>query len=906
MWTVCLRSRCARIVQVLAVMTAGWASGQAFGQANGGPDVIAGDVLDASVYGTFGTTAAISMRTDSCNIGDQPLDWLALPDNRHPVIAQNMYRLKDGRLRQIGQAWVKHGFAALQENLCFTDCQENPDGTALGVHCSDPYSAGLNRGPMLGPRSEINPVTGFFDPATANDHTGHNHTAVSHGLQVSQWDLGNPGARYFIEAQYIAPDDATAGNGNNNVSYREVAVTGSFFSRTITDLGPVVQEEPAIMAWPGAMFSIHDSWPDDGRIIVASKATQVSGSLYRYDYAVYNMNSDRGIRWFSVPMQATLWSALVFAGVPSHEEGLSNAPWVGTLVGSNVRWQTDLYTVNPNANAIRWGTMYNFWFYAFGAPVPGVATLGKFKPGTDASVFIADVMRPSSGDCNHNGIADAQEIAGCAPGDATCADCNGNLLLDGCEIAWNDCNGNGTPDDCDIASGAASDCNGNEQPDVCELAGNDCDGNGVIDECDVAGGGLDCNLNGVLDVCEGNPICFNDACIDAVAMCPGSLDGTTILATDDGSSSCFGGSDVWFAYTPGFDGDATIATCGSALDTVVSVHAACPGTTANQVACNDDATCGFGSVVTFPVTAGTTYMVRVAGFFGDTGSYTLDLTGPACGAPCTLDTDCDDGAPCTTDTCTPAGACMSTTTTLACEGFVLSRNADFSTDDRTFTKNETMYMRVWSNQVDFNDIDKAEWQLIDAGGKKINKPLTNHFDGTYTASWDLAQLPSNALDWTWSALVLDKTPVSYAPSDAVVVLPECTGDADCDDALFCNGAETCDAAQVCEPGTSPCNGNQVCDEAGDVCFTPICGDGACNGAEDGCTCPQDCGGPPAAETSCANGVDDDCDGLLDCDDLDCIGDPACPNCLPNGAPCTADEQCCLGRCRLQNGSVICD
>ena len=46
------------------------------------------------------------------------------------------------------------------------------------------------------------------------------------------------------------------------------------------------------------------------------------------------------------------------------------------------------------------------------------------------------------------------------------------------------------------------------------------------------------------------------------------------------------------------------------------------------------------------------------------------------------------------------------------------------------------------------------------------------------------------------------------------------------------------------------------------------------------------------EVSCANGEDDDCDGLADGADPDCA-----PSCLPAGAPCAGSEECCSGRCR---------
>ena len=56
----------------------------------------------------------------------------------------------------------------------------------------------------------------------------------------------------------------------------------------------------------------------------------------------------------------------------------------------------------------------------------------------------------------------------------------------------------------------------------------------------------------------------------------------------------------------------------------------------------------------------------------------------------------------------------------------------------------------------------------------------------------------------------------------------------------------------------------------------VCGDGNCDAGESPCDCPADCGNPPATETNCADGVDNDCDGSIDCADGDCAGDPACP------------------------------
>jgi hypothetical protein len=94
-----------------------------------------------------------------------------------------------------------------------------------------------------------------------------------------------------------------------------------------------------------------------------------------------------------------------------------------------------------------------------------------------------------------------------------------------------------------------------------------------------------------------------------------------------------------------------------------------------------------------------------------------------------------------------------------------------------------------------------------------------------------------------------------------------------------------------------------CDEAGFVAVPiapsppPVCGDGACDPGEDACNCPEDCGTPPTSEADCLDGIDDDCDGLVDCDDTDdCGGDPSCA-CSAKGDSCSVDSDCCSNACK---------
>ena len=54
------------------------------------------------------------------------------------------------------------------------------------------------------------------------------------------------------------------------------------------------------------------------------------------------------------------------------------------------------------------------------------------------------------------------------------------------------------------------------------------------------------------------------------------------------------------------------------------------------------------------------------------------------------------------------------------------------------------------------------------------------------------------------------------------------------------------------------------------------------------------------ETSCSDGIDNDCDGFTDGADTDCQ-----QSCAPTGASCTANDQCCSGSCKGKPGQKRC-
>ncbi len=381
---------------------------------NPGPDVIVGDLPALGQFGSSGTQVGLAVGTTSCNNGNVELNWFQLPNVDHPAIPQNLYRMSGGasnndRLEQIGQSWLKHAFTALQENVCGFGCTAAANGTHLGVGCSDPYSSSLNGTQSgLGSRAWVNPYSGAF-PSTAASHTGHTHTGASHRILVEQSDLNttlNTGATYFAEGQYVTPHEyawcqANPGQCNqyNNVSYRQFSVTGTT-SFTFAPIGSTVRTQPAIKAWTGATINQFEPAPgSDGIGFVGYKVSGPTAGLYHYEYVVYNENLDRAIQSFSIPLDAIVTISNIGFHAPPQEPGFANdgtvgntgfssTPWAPTQTSSSITWNSETFAQNQNANAIRWGTLYNFRFDSAFPPQNASATIGFFKTGSPITVAI--------------------------------------------------------------------------------------------------------------------------------------------------------------------------------------------------------------------------------------------------------------------------------------------------------------------------------------------------------------------------------------------------------------------------------------------------------------------------------------------------------------------------------------
>ncbi len=372
----------------------------ALADASVGPDILVGELQSIQLHdrdSALGITA-YSIGTTSCNIGDAGVMWVS-NTSQHPVISQNMYRLKSGRFEQIGMSWAKQAMQASAGNLCSGGgCIPLID--TLGVGCSDPYSAFTNGFQSnLGPRFDINAATGVFSypfpdiaPITSS---------IDRRIQVHDADLDpalNSGAVYFAEAQYITEDDAAAGHQDDNASYRRLITQFSLgdappydFSFSALAANRTKRGLPAIQAWQDTDAEVtvtNIDVPADRRLIAGYKVTSLGNNVWSYEYALQNLNSDRSAQSFSIERSiSSTISNVGFHDIDHHSGSpISTVDWTSVVAADAITWSTQTFAENANANALFWGSLFNFRFEAEACPVDGLATIGLFKPGTPADI----------------------------------------------------------------------------------------------------------------------------------------------------------------------------------------------------------------------------------------------------------------------------------------------------------------------------------------------------------------------------------------------------------------------------------------------------------------------------------------------------------------------------------------
>lgn len=386
------------------------------------PDVIVydvgvngGDTNDIKYWGQSGGIAAYSIATQSCNSGNAEVDWYTSGGSTlHPVIGQNMFRLKSGRFEHVGQSWLKHGFCAVNEVEAFcAPCQSTPCDT-LGIGCADTYWADLNDGQDGQSKKQVNAANGSHVHASGPS----GNSTIRGRLQVAVTDIDpaqNPGAEYFIEGQYVTADDAQMGASDNNASWRRVNVVSV---SNIDGGGPTNRGDPAIYAWqdedPAVGVQTVKNLEGSAKttFYLGYKVTDLGGGRWHYEYALQNLNSDQSAGSVSVPIDPqALVTNIGFHDVAYHSgDPYDGTDWPGAKSGGEVRWATTPFSTNANANALRWGTLYNFRFDANVPPVVGSVTIGLFKPSTNTSVIADDIPVPMGAVVSPHTAADSRPV----------------------------------------------------------------------------------------------------------------------------------------------------------------------------------------------------------------------------------------------------------------------------------------------------------------------------------------------------------------------------------------------------------------------------------------------------------------------------------------------------------------
>ncbi len=351
-----------------------------------GPDVVVMDVAGTDYWDTIGSISAFSFGSDVLNKGNAPLPW-----NGQVGIGQNVYRLKDNRFEQIGMSWVKVVSGPTTDST-YCMCVP-PGGPFLGVGCSDVYAATTNgTQPFLGPRSTVDAFAGTV-PILGGTITNDLERRVQ--VQVNDMDPAlNPDAQYFAEIQLVSPSDSNAGNSLNNSSHEARTVT--FVSGTwrfSTSGATTISKNPAIFSWssidPLVNISTLDV-PDEGRYYLGSRVSDNGDGTWHFEYAILNFNSHRSAMSFAVPVsQGIVVTNLGFHDIDYHSgEPYDRTDWPGVHANGTVTWSTESFDQNPNANALRWGTLYNFRFDANGPAAPANGALGLFRPGSPEAVAV--------------------------------------------------------------------------------------------------------------------------------------------------------------------------------------------------------------------------------------------------------------------------------------------------------------------------------------------------------------------------------------------------------------------------------------------------------------------------------------------------------------------------------------
>ncbi|MCC7065882.1 MAG: hypothetical protein IT456_23955 [Planctomycetes bacterium] len=374
-----------------------------------GLDIGMYEVTDLSYQGRRGTfpngEAGFMVGHSWCNGGSVNLPWISQSNgvmvDSYPRIAFLLARESGGRMVQIsGQSFCKHSPTAF--NFSSGPCApcNVGSGSYFFTGCSDTYGSGINSSQYaLGPTTEIDPWLGTWDPRGSYFDQGDPAVGGAAGIdsvrslsstQIQAFDSVKnrmvvrdaevvAGATYYGQVQGVVQGEAVAARGNNLMN-REVGISGSGGLWSTSAIGSSMAGS-VLTRWQGATHALGGNGNDDGRFLVAVKVTGPVGGMWHYEYAIHNLDNNRGGASFRVPLAAG--AVVQNAGFRDIDSNPLN-DWTVTQTANEIAFQA------VGSNRLEWNTIYNCWFDCSVQPGAGSMTIDEANPGPGAlSVAVA-------------------------------------------------------------------------------------------------------------------------------------------------------------------------------------------------------------------------------------------------------------------------------------------------------------------------------------------------------------------------------------------------------------------------------------------------------------------------------------------------------------------------------------
>ncbi len=333
-------------------------------------------------------------------------------NDQHPYLIWNLYRLdvENGveRMTQIGRSGMKHAWLTTNTSpFGGSDPCESCNGNhILGKSCGDTYGVTNNDETSdLGKRNEIIPATGEWGRSGFVGGTSDFDYRMR--VPVASLIPSSTNVRYLFESWYIVREDI---NIYNTMASRSVTIgANNAISNAGSQpfrLGPVIDRwvDPASVS---VLERNRELSSTEGHAKVAVKVNDLGGGLYRYHFAVMNLDFTRatlsgvvpnqtvsnnfGFNRFRIPMQ----TGTSISNVSYTDGDPLRADWSLNSGTDFLEW-----TAPNNDASLNWGGMTTISFTADRAPSIDVFTLGVTNAGSPTEFNVeslrigADVVLP--------------------------------------------------------------------------------------------------------------------------------------------------------------------------------------------------------------------------------------------------------------------------------------------------------------------------------------------------------------------------------------------------------------------------------------------------------------------------------------------------------------------------------